>query len=70
MWAVVMKALLLLWRSKLVRAQAVNLAVGASRRVIDGDETPVSRAMATPFSGGSPRRSHTRSTARRSPTGR
>jgi hypothetical protein len=47
MWAVVMKALLLLWRSKLVRAQAVNLAVGASRRVIDGDETPVSRAMAT-----------------------
>jgi len=47
MWAVVVKALLLLWRSELVRARAVNLAAGASRRVIAGDETPASRALAT-----------------------
>jgi hypothetical protein len=46
MWAAVAKALLLLWRSKLVRAQAMNIAMQASRRVMADEEGPASRAMA------------------------
>jgi hypothetical protein len=43
----VLKALAALWSSKMVRAQAVNLAFRASRGLMSGEGSPMSRATST-----------------------
>jgi hypothetical protein len=47
MWSFVLKTLARLWASKMVRAQAMAIAVEASRRVIAGGDGAIPRATAT-----------------------